>query len=107
MEEIRSIASAGIRSQKLRLLRRANAISGAPFRIGTNQFPKPPTIVGITIKKIMINACAVTTTLNSWWLPKKKVLPGLDSSRRIRTLRSVPTTPERAPNKKYREPISL
>ena len=31
-----------------------NAISGAPIIIGTNQFPKPPIIAGMTIKKIMI-----------------------------------------------------
>ena len=42
---------------------RGNAISGAPNISGTNQLPKPPTIIGITIKKIIINACAVTITL--------------------------------------------
>jgi len=55
----------GGRSQKLRLFRRGKAISGAPIRIGTNQFPNPPRITGITMKKIMIKACAVTTTLKS------------------------------------------
>jgi hypothetical protein len=55
-EEIRSKDNAGGRSQKLRLFRRGNAMSGAPIRIGTNQFPKPPTITGITKKKIIINA---------------------------------------------------
>jgi len=65
IEEIRSKDSAGISSQKLKLFKRAKAISGAPFKIGTNQLPKPPTIVGITIKKIIINAWAVTTTLKS------------------------------------------
>jgi hypothetical protein len=64
-EDKSSSASAGGKSQKLRLLRRGNAISGAPIRIGTNQFPKPPIITGITMKKIMINACAVTSTLKS------------------------------------------
>jgi len=62
-EEIKSIVSAGGSSQKLKLFRRGNAISGAPIRIGTNQLPKPPTITGITKKKIIINACAVTITL--------------------------------------------
>lgn len=38
-------------------------MSGAPSISGTNQFPKPPIKMGITIKKIMIKACAVTTTL--------------------------------------------
>lgn len=42
---------------------RGNAISGAPSINGTNQFPKPPIIMGITMKKIIINAWAVTMTL--------------------------------------------
>jgi len=35
---------------------RGNAISGAPSIRGTNQFPKPPIIIGITIKKIITKA---------------------------------------------------
>ena len=31
-----------------------NAISGAPIIKGTIQFPNPPIIAGITMKKIMI-----------------------------------------------------
>lgn len=50
-------------SQNLILLSRGNAISGAPSINGTNQFPNPPIIVGITIKKIITNAWAVTITL--------------------------------------------
>ena len=42
---------------------RGNAISGAPIIRGISQFPKPPIIIGITIKKIITNACAVTMTL--------------------------------------------
>lgn len=42
---------------------RGNAISGAPIIKGTSQFPNPPIIIGITIKKIMTNAWAVTITL--------------------------------------------
>lgn len=38
-------------------------MSGAPNINGTNQFPNPPIIIGITIKKIMIKAWAVTITL--------------------------------------------
>lgn len=45
------------------LFRRGNAMSGAPIIIGTNQLPKPPTIAGITMKKIMMMAWAVTTAL--------------------------------------------
>jgi hypothetical protein len=62
-EEKRSKVRAGGSNQKLRLFKRGKAISGAPMRIGTNQFPNPPIIMGITIKKIIINACAVTKTL--------------------------------------------
>lgn len=49
--------------QKLILFIRGKAISGAPNIKGTNQFPNPPIIIGITIKKIIINAWAVTITL--------------------------------------------
>jgi hypothetical protein len=35
------------------LFNRGKAISGAPKRIGTNQFPKPTIKTGITIKKII------------------------------------------------------
>jgi len=64
-EERSSKESAGGSNQKLRLLSRGKAMSGAPIRMGTNQFPKPPTITGITMKKIIINAWAVTITLYS------------------------------------------
>jgi hypothetical protein len=53
----------GGNNQKLILFNLGNAISGAPIIIGTNQLPKPPIIIGITIKKIIINACAVIITL--------------------------------------------
>jgi hypothetical protein len=53
----------GGRSQKLILFIRGKAISGAPNIKGTNQLPNPPIIIGITIKKIITNACAVTITL--------------------------------------------
>ena len=45
------------------LFNRGNAISGAPIINGTIQFPNPPINTGITIKNIITNACAVTTTL--------------------------------------------
>lgn len=62
-DEASSSRSEGGRSQKLILFIRGNAISGAPIMSGTSQLPKPPIITGITIKKIITNACAVTTTL--------------------------------------------
>ena len=46
----------GGNNQKLKLFKRGKAISGAPIIKGTNQFPKPPIIIGITIKKIIIKA---------------------------------------------------
>lgn len=53
----------GGRSQKLILFIRGKAMSGAPIINGTNQFPNPPIIIGITMKKIITKAWAVTITL--------------------------------------------
>lgn len=50
-------------SQKLIFFIRGKAMSGAPIISGISQFPNPPIIIGITIKKIITSACAVTTTL--------------------------------------------
>ena len=50
-------------SQNLMLFIRGNAMSGAPSIIGTSQFPKPPIIKGITMKKIITKACEVTMVL--------------------------------------------
>lgn len=63
MEEAKSKRKEGGRSQKLILFIRGNAMSGAPIIKGTNQFPKPPIMMGITIKKIITKAWAVTITL--------------------------------------------
>jgi hypothetical protein len=53
----------GGRSQNLILFIRGKAISCAPIIMGTSQFPNPPIIIGITIKKIITKACAVTIVL--------------------------------------------
>jgi hypothetical protein len=53
----------GGRSQNLILFIRGKAISGAPNIKGTSQFPNPPIIIGITMKKIITKACAVTIVL--------------------------------------------
>jgi len=82
-------------------------MSGAPIKIGTNQFPKPPTKIGITIKKIITKAWPVTSTLYNWKLPKSILLPGSDNSKRIKTEKKVPITPLKAPKIKYNVPISL
>lgn len=63
MDDARSSRNEGGSSQKLMLFIRGNAMSGAPIIKGTSQFPKPPIMIGITIKKIITNAWAVTTTL--------------------------------------------
>jgi hypothetical protein len=42
---------------------RGKAISGAHNIEGNIQLPKPPINIGITIKKIITKACAVTITL--------------------------------------------
>jgi len=62
-DDISSIEIDGGSNQNLMLLSRGNAMSILPSIIGTSQFPNPPIIMGITIKKIIIKAWAVTTTL--------------------------------------------
>jgi hypothetical protein len=58
-----SNVSEGGSSQNLMLFIRGNAMSGAPSISGTSQFPNPPIMMGMTMKKIMMNAWAVTMTL--------------------------------------------
>lgn len=84
---------------------RGNAISGAPSINGTNQLPNPPITIGITMKKIIIKACAVTITLKVWSSPMRD--PGFPSSVRIRILNEVPTILAHAPKIKYSVPMSL
>jgi len=87
------------------LFSRGNAISGEPIIKGTNQFPKQPIKIGITIKKIIIKACAVTITLYNCSLHKNP--EGNDSWIRIITLILVPIIPAQTPVIKYNVPISL
>lgn len=63
--DINNMDKAGGNSQNLILFIRGKAMSGAFTIRGTSQLPNPPIIVGITKKKIIINACAVTITLYS------------------------------------------
>jgi hypothetical protein len=60
---VSNTVSDGASSQNLMLFIRWNAISGAPSIKGTNQFPNPPIITSITMKKIITKAGAVTETL--------------------------------------------
>jgi len=64
-EAISSRKDGGI-SQNLILFIRGKAMSGAPIIRGISQFPNPPIMMGITIKKIITNAWAVTITLYIW-----------------------------------------
>lgn len=50
-------------NQNLILFIRGKAMSGAPIIRGINQLPKPPIMMGITMKKIITKAWAVTMTL--------------------------------------------
>jgi hypothetical protein len=61
--ELKARSTDGGSNQKEKLLRRGNAISGQESINGSIQFPKPPIATGITKKKIMKIAWAVTTTL--------------------------------------------
>lgn len=63
-EDSRSRRDGG-KSQNLMLLSRGKAISGAPNMRGRSQFPNPPINTGITRKKIIRNAWAVTIVLYS------------------------------------------
>jgi hypothetical protein len=61
-EEAKSVREGGS-NQNLILFIRGNAMSCAPIIIGTSQLPNPPIITGITMKKIITNAWAVTIVL--------------------------------------------
>ena len=65
IESINSIKEVGNNQNEI-LFILGKAISGAPIIIGTNQFPNPPIIAGITIKKIIIKPWPVTKTLYKW-----------------------------------------
>lgn len=80
-------------------------MSGAPIYKGTNQLPKPPIKTGMTKKKIITKAWAVTITLYKWSSPNRD--PGPESSSLIIILKAVPTIPENNPKIIYKVPMSL
>lgn len=82
-------------------------MSGAPTSTGTIQLPKPPIRIGITKKKIITNACDVTTTLYMCALPLNIKPPSCASSKRIAMDKTIPTIPENPPKSIYRVPICL
>jgi hypothetical protein len=61
--ELKAKSTDGGRSQNEKLLRRGKAMSGQESIKGSIQFPNPPIATGITKKKIIKIAWAVTTTL--------------------------------------------
>lgn len=69
-EESRRVREGGS-NQNLILFIRGKAISGAPSIRGRSQLPNPPIMTGMTRKKIIKKACAVTRVLYNWSLPKK------------------------------------
>ena len=92
---ITSRVKEGGNNQNLILFNRGKAMSGAPNIKGTSQFPNPPIITGITKKKIIRKACAVTIVLYSWSLPRRD--PACPNSARISSLIDVPSNPAQAP----------
>ncbi len=80
-------------------------MSGDVSISGTSQFPKPPIKIGITIKKIIMKAWAVTIVLYSCSLSRKG--PGWPSSTRMTSLKVDPIIPDQIPIIKYRVPMSL
>jgi hypothetical protein len=55
-DDINRRVKEGGSNQNLMLFIRGKAISGALIIMGINQFPKPPIIIGITMKKIITKA---------------------------------------------------
>lgn len=84
---------------------RGNAMSGAPNIKGINQLPNPPIKIGITMKKIIIKAWAVTITLKIW--SSSIIDPDCLSSVRIIILSALPIIPDHIPKIKYNVPIFL
>jgi len=87
-------------NQKEILFNLGNAISTAPINKGTKKFPNPPTIAGITIKKIIKNACAVMIVLYNCASFANICVPGAPNSILINKDKQVPIIPLNIP--KYR-----
>lgn len=86
------------RSQNLKLFVRGYLISGALSIRGRIQLPNPPIKIGITIKKIITIACAVTSLLKN--CSDIIFAPGWESSMRIKSLINIPDTPAHIPTKR-------
>ena len=102
--ELTSISAAGIISQKLKLFRRAKAMSEAPICSGIIQFANP-TKAGMMAPNTMIRPCMVVKELNSSGL--KNCRPGWNSSARINSASTPPTISMVSANSMYNVPMSL
>jgi len=98
-------ANLGRSNQKLKLFIRGKIISLVPIIRGISQFPKPPMLIGITKKKIITKAWAVTTTLYKCSSPIHA--PVDQSSSRIIHLRLSPIKPAQILKIKYNVPMVL
>jgi hypothetical protein len=83
-------------NQKDKEFKRGKAISPAPRSKGRKKLPSPPIKNGITIKKTITNAWAVTMTLKVW--SSLKIIPEEESSVRINTEKNKPNKPDKDPN---------
>jgi len=73
-------------------------MSGEPIISGDNQLPNPPIVVGITKKKIITKAWAVTTLLYNWSSPNKE--PVQPNSKRMTAEKPVPIKADQIPKVK-------
>jgi len=91
-------------SQKLKLLRRGSAMSGAPTCIGTIQLARPVQ-AGITAPKIISSACMVVMELKK--PGSTNCRPGWKSSRRMTNAIAPPMKNIAQANTRYIVPMSL
>jgi hypothetical protein len=105
MEESSKKVKEGINNQKDKLFIRGKAISATPNIKGSSQLPKPPIEIGITIKKIITKAWAVTITL--YRCSSASQGPIVPNSKRISRERDKPIKPAQIPKIKYKVPMSL
>ena len=102
--EITSSDAATGSSQKLQLFMRANAMSGAPIISGICQLAKP-TKAGMIAPKIMIRPCMVVSWLKNSGLTICR--PGSNSSTRIVSANTPPSSSMVNENHRYIVPMSL
>jgi hypothetical protein len=91
-------------SQKLKLLRRGRAMSGAPTCSGTIQLARPVQ-AGMTAPKIISSACMVVMELKK--PGSTNCRPGWKSSRRMTSAIAPPRKNNTQANTRYIVPMSL